>query len=225
MKYNPEIHHRQSIRLKGYDYSQNGIYFVTICTQNREHLFGEIMDGEMHLNEAGKMIQLIWDEIPKFYSWFEIDAFQIMPNHIHGIIMIQNESSVGAGPRACPDTTPRACPDDKCACPDNWSLNLNSGWPDNSGQLPDNSGRPQGVAPMKILSLSDIVHRFKTMSTNRYTNGVKNDNWQPFGGKLWQRNYYEHIIRDEISLEKICTYIIDNPRNWDMDDMNETVTT
>ena len=96
--YNSDIHHRRLIRLKGYDYSHTGVYFVTICTQNRECLFGEILDKKMMLNDAGRVIQTVWDEIPSHYSGIEIDAFAIMPNHIHGIINI-----VGAGPRACPD--------------------------------------------------------------------------------------------------------------------------
>ena len=96
MKYDPDIHHRRSIRLKGYDYSQAGAYFVTICTQNRECLFGEILDGEMALNDAGRMIKTIWHELPEHYPGVGIDAFQVMPNHMHGIVI------VGAGPRACP---------------------------------------------------------------------------------------------------------------------------
>ncbi|MBI5414647.1 transposase [Candidatus Peregrinibacteria bacterium] len=278
-KYNPEIHHRRSIRLQGYDYSQNGAYFITICVQNRECVFGEIKNGEMFLNDAGKMVQLIWEEIPEFYRGIEIDAFQIMPNHIHGIIVIQHEcSTVGAGPRACPeieDARPKiidTCPEDIRiyhgnihACRDvvrvyreisdvhinefgifhdiigkpqniiGQSQNINgqpqnaigqsqniTGQPQNAiGQSQNITGQRQGVAPTesKILSLPDIVHRFKTMTTKKYTDGVKNNNWQPFSGKLWQRNYHEHIIRDEISLEKIREYIINNPYNWDEDEM------
>ena len=98
MKYDPYKHHRHSIRLQDYDYSREGAYFLTICTQNRDCLFGDAVDGEMALNDAGKMIKTVWDEIPQFYCGIETDEFIIMPNHIHGIIVI-----VGAGPRACPD--------------------------------------------------------------------------------------------------------------------------
>ena len=93
MKYNPDIHHRRSIRLRGYDYSLNGMYFVTICTQGRLRLFGDIADGEMKLNDAGRMVRATWDEIPAHYFGVEIDQFTVMPNHIHGIIKI-----VGAPP-------------------------------------------------------------------------------------------------------------------------------
>jgi len=86
MKYNPDIHHRRSIRLKGYDYSQNGAYFVTICTHNRECLFGKIVDGEMCINEWGKIAKRCWLEIPQHYPNVSLDEFVIMPNHIYGIL-------------------------------------------------------------------------------------------------------------------------------------------
>ncbi|MBE0468422.1 MAG: transposase, partial [Methyloprofundus sp.] len=85
---NNQKHNRRSIRLKGYDYSQAGAYFVTICTQNRDCLFGEIIEGEMVLNDAGKMVQTIWDQIPPHYPGIGIDAFIAMPNHIHGIVIV-----------------------------------------------------------------------------------------------------------------------------------------
>ena len=90
MKYSPHIHHRRSIRLKGYDYSQNGAYFVTICVQNRECLFGKIKNGEMILNDAGKMTEKYWKEIPGHFPNVILDAFVIMPNHTHGILIIDN---------------------------------------------------------------------------------------------------------------------------------------
>jgi len=190
MKYNPDIHHRRSIRLRGYDYSKNGMYFVTICTQARLRLFGDIADGKMQLNDAGKMVRATWDEIPAHYCGIEIDQFTVMPNHIHGIIKI-----VGAGPRACPSTNPvGATP---CGCP-------------------TTPGQAQGPAPTGF-SLPDVVHRFKTMTTKKYTDGVKQNGWQPFPTKLWQRNYYEHIIRNEVAYLKIAEYIQTNPQRWEED--------
>ena len=177
MKYNPDIHHRRSIRLRGYDYSKSGMYFVTICTQGRLRLFGDIVDGVMTLNDAGRMVRATWDEIPAHYSGIEIDHFTVMPNHIHGIIKL-----VGAGP---------------CACP-------------------GDAGHPRGGAPT-VLSLPDVVHRFKTMTTKKYTDGVKQHGWQPYPAKLWQRNYYEHIIRDEEAYLKIAEYIQNNPQRWTED--------
>jgi len=127
---------RKSIRLKNYDYSKNGLYFVTICAHNRECYFGNIDNCKMILNNSGKMVQIVWNEIPKYYNGIKIDAFQIMPNHIHGIIEIDN--TVGATPRGC------------------FFAN----------------GQAQGPAPTGGLSLPDVVHRFKTMTTKRYINGV-----------------------------------------------------
>ncbi len=88
MKYDPFKHHRHSIRLQGYDYTQSGAYFVTMCAQNRECLFGEIVDGEMRLNDAGQMVARWWDEVPCKFSSVEMDNFVIMPNHFHGIAVI-----------------------------------------------------------------------------------------------------------------------------------------
>jgi len=184
MRFHPERHHRRSIRLKGYDYRQAGAYFVTICTQDRAFLFGQVVHDEMQLNDAGKMVYDVWNDLPAFYPGVQTDAFIVMPNHIHGIIIL-----VGADPRVCSDSGPPACP----------------------GQ-PQELGQPQGVAP--ALGLPDIVHRFKTMTTRRYADGVKRLGWEPFRGRLWQRNYYERIIRNEESLNRIRGYILTNPMRW-----------
>ena len=186
MKFDPNTQHRRSIRLKGYDYTQAGAYFITICSQNRECLFGEIAEGEMHLSAAGNLIQTVWNQIPAYYPGIDIAEFVVMPNHIHGIIII-----VGAGPRACPDS-----------------------------MEPQNSGQPQGVAPTGVLSLPDMVHRFKTMTTKRYADGVKQSGWPPFPGRLWQRNYWEHVIRNESDYLRISEYIHNNPARWAQDRLN-----
>ncbi len=188
MTYDPDRHHRRSIRLRGYDYSQAGAYFVTICTNNRECLFGEVVDGAIRLNEAGRMVESVWNGMPTFYPGVITDAFVVMPNHIHGIVVL-----VGAAPRGRPDFGP-----------------------------PADRGQPQGVAP--TLSIPDVVHRFKTMTTKRYTDGVKRSGWPPFPGRLWQRNYYEHIVRNEESLNRIRRYIADNPARWSFDRENPAAT-
>ena len=97
MAFDPNIHHRRSIRLQGYDYSKSGAYFVTICTQNRACLFGDIIDGNIQLNNAGKMVNNWWNQLTHKYKNIELDKFIVMPNHLHGLII------VGAGPRVCPD--------------------------------------------------------------------------------------------------------------------------
>jgi len=149
--YNPAKHHRKSIRLKGHDYTQAGAYFVTICTQNRECLFGDAASGEMIDNSAGKMILRAWQDLPVKYLPVVIDEFIVMPNHIHGIIVLP----VGAGPCACPvPYTDRH--------PDGDQLN----W----GQL-NKDGQPRGVAPTTTqLALTDIMHRFKSFTTSQYRN-------------------------------------------------------
>lgn len=118
MRYDPTLHHRRSIRLQGYDYAQAGAYFVTICTQGRECLFGEIVDGQMRLNEAGKMAWNTWHEMPKHYPRVQIDAFMVMPNHIHGIVILVGQAQaavecpntvcVGAAPCGRPETIGQA---------------------------------------------------------------------------------------------------------------------
>ncbi len=94
--YNREVHHRRSVRLKGYDYSLAGAYFVTVCTWNKECLFGKIMDGEMRVNEYGRVVQACWDAIPRHFSYVEVDGFTVMPNHVHGILILTNRPDVGA---------------------------------------------------------------------------------------------------------------------------------
>lgn len=202
MKYNPQIHHRRSIRLKGYDYSSAGAYFVTICAFQRECLFGEIEDGGMALNPAGEIIRKIWMEIPLFYSGIMLDEFLTMPNHIHGIIVIIETDTVGAGPCACPRTSAEST---------------------ESGQLQPGrtqKGQSQGIAPTKTLSIPEVIHRFKSLTTRKYINGVKENNWQPFNKRLWQRNYYEHIIRNEEELNASREYIVNNPIKWELDKEN-----
>ena len=100
MKYNPVIHRRRSIRLPGYDYSQAGAYFVTLCTQNRECLFGEIMDGDMSLNAMGRIVADVWTGLASQYDYIQLDEWVVMPNHLHGIIEIIDRG--GGGSRTAP---------------------------------------------------------------------------------------------------------------------------
>jgi len=186
MKNIPDNKHRRSIRLKGYDYSHKGLYFITICTQYRLNLFGEIEDCEMALNDAGKMINKQWVELTHRFDRIELHEFIVMPNHFHGIIEIVGVPLVGT----------------------RFSGSTNNG---NSGL--QNTGQPQGFAP----TIGDVVGAFKSLSTNEYIQNVKQNNWQPLDKKLWQRNYYEHIIRDEESYYEISEYIQTNPVKWQDD--------
>jgi putative transposase len=183
MKYNPEKHHRKSIRISNYDYSNRGAYFVTICTKDRECLFGEIIDGEMVLNNTGEIVQKIWDELSENYDGIVTDSFRIMPNHIHGIIIIKNENS--------------------CKI---------------EGNLDNKEGQTWESAP--TISLSTVIQRFKSMSTKRIKSNAKESDLMMISNKLWQRNYYEHVIRNESELNRIREYIECNPQNWDADKEN-----
>lgn len=194
MHYDASLHHRRNLRLKDYDYTQAGAYFITLCTQNREHLFGSILNGVMQLNPAGKMVETIWREIPAYYKRIFLDEFIIMPNHLHGIVILE-------------DTT--GYEDERLI---------------NPSVIKDSSllrGQPQGAAPTKRLSLPDVVHRFKTMTTKRYADGVKQSQWLPFQGKLWQRNYWEHVIRNHTALAELREYICNNPLRWEEDLFNK----
>lgn len=181
MNYNPGKHHRRSIRLKGFDYSQPGAYFITLCVQDRICLFGDITDGILVLNDAGRMIEEWFFEIGHKFQDIQTDVYVVMPNHFHCIVL-----NVGADLRVCPDTSER---------------------PDNKGE---HTGSP----------LPKIVQWYKTMTTNEYIKNVKITGWKPFNRILWQRNYYEHIIRNEIDLNRIREYIRTNPLSWDDDEEN-----
>ena len=147
-KYDPNVHHRRSMRLDGYDYSQEGWYFITICTQDRRCMFGQIIGDRMQLNDAGVMIESWWKKLTGKFPIVRTDEYVVMLNHFHGIV------NVGAVP---------------CGRP----------------SIHNESRQPRGVAP----TLADIVHWFKTMTTNQYIRGVKRGDWPTFHKKLWQRNY------------------------------------
>ena len=239
-KYDPQKHHRRSIRLKGYDYSQEGAYFITICVKDRACLFGKITNGEMHLNEAGLMVDKWWQKIPGKFPDIELAAYQIMPNHFHAVVI-----NVGATPRGRPGnqidpTTIPGRPDTQTVTtvlhdsPDtqthtgaltdsdeilNVEMNaeqlmfgtiLHEG--DHVGNDAGNPGGDHVGSP-----LHHVVGWFKTMTTNDYIRNVKQNGWSPFNKKLWQRNYYEHIIRNDNSFQRIESYIYNNPRNWKAD--------
>ncbi len=202
MKFDSDIHHRRSIRLKGYDYTQAGAYFVTICTQGKECLFGKIDDGEMCKNDAGRMIQEVWDGLPQHYPGVDVDLFVVMPNHVHGIIVLVEVNS-----RTYAEEADR-------------QISKNQGQAGIQEQAQGQvQGQVRGPAPTG-LSLPDVVHRFKSLTTTRYRHGVHHNGWRSFLGRLWQRNYYEHIIRNEDELSKARQYIENNPLKWELDREN-----
>jgi REP element-mobilizing transposase RayT len=193
-KFDPNKHHRKSIRLQGFDYSQAGAYFVTMVVQGRECLFGEIVDGEMNLNEYGEIVQKWWNEIPIHFLNVELGAFVIMPNHVHGIIwIIDNRRGEVLSPRY----SPRYNPNNNIQNVDLDSTN-NKG-----GETP----------PLRKRTLGQIVAYFKYQSTKEM-NHIETKNAIT---KFWQRNYYEHIIRSEREMDTIWRYIEANPAQWDDD--------
>ncbi|QDT42221.1 Transposase IS200 like protein [Gimesia alba] len=153
---------RKTIRLQGYDYSQAGLYFITICTHNQLCLFGEIrLNGEMKQNSAGDMIEKWWWELAHKFPMVTLLEHIVMPNHFHGIVQINH------------------------------------------------ANESEGES-----SLASIVGWFKSMTMNEYIRQVKTKGWRPFQQRLWQRNYYEHIIRDEEAWQEISEYILTNPQRW-----------
>ena len=252
MKYNPKIHKRRSIRLKGYDYSQAGLYFVTICCKNRIHFYGEIINGEMILNDAGKMIAKWYYELENKFPDIKCHEMIIMPNHMHFIIenlgIIKN---VRADLRVCPTESNKHNPilgehnpilgernpilgkhnpilgeQESNLLGNQKSNKLGASQCDKLGNQKSNKlgernpilGEHNPILGEHIGSpLHAVVQWFKTMSTNEYIRNVKSNNWKRFDGTLWQRNYWEHIIRNENSFQKIADYIKSNPQNWKND--------
>jgi putative transposase len=231
--------YRKSVRFKGYDYSKPGLYYITICTQDRKCIFGEIVgvgssDPKMKLNDMGKMVEDVWKLLPNkqprvknprfsrnlskslftasLHPWTEsprfsrslnkypvkLDVFQIMPNHVHFIIQI-TDNRRGA-PRGHPG---RDEPYPYGGCPN---------------QSGGHKTRPYR-ANMNI-TLGDIVGGFKSLTTNEYIHGVKQYGWKPFDKCIWQRNYWEHVIRSEKPLNRIRSYIKNNPSMWHRDRNN-----
>jgi len=205
MRYNPTTHPRRSIRLAGYDYSTPGSYFVTICTHERVCLFGQIRDGNMLVNDAGRMISRWWTELANKFPRVQPDIHIVMPNHFHGIIIIDGdpvpESPVATTHGRKPaGAALRGRPDD-ARLSDQCTLE--------NGEMPEgaHAGTP----------LPDIIGWFKTMITNEYIRGVKERGWPRFDGRLWQRDYCERVIRSAQELLKVREYVVNNPAKWEDD--------
>ncbi len=174
MKHDLEKSRYNSIRLKDYDYSQNGAYFVTVCARNHESFFGNVFREEIVLNKYGKIVNQLWNELPNHFFNIESDWFMVMPNHIHGVIVINNECRGGVTPPMGEETS-----------------------------------------PLQIPKLGQIVAYFKYQTT-KIINKIRSTP----GLQVWQRNYYEHVVRNEDELNKIRYYIQTNPLNWHLDREN-----
>ena len=195
-KYDPTKHHRRSIRLKGYDYTRPGAYFVTICTHQRQMLLGEIVDGAMVLNECGEIVRDEWFKTAQIRANVQLheDEFVVMPNHLHGII---------------------------------WIIESGVGVTDNVGARRHIVGKTGPVVPTthdqphhgpKPGSIGAIIGQFKSVVTKRINQTLDSP-----GAPVWQRNYYERIVRNDDELNAIRRYIQENPLKWELDQDNPAI--
>ena len=221
------MHRRRSIRLPGYDYSQPGAYFVTIVAQDRLCLLGEVVDGEMRLNEAGGMVVEAWEWLARRHPYVELDAFVVMPNHLHGIIVLTDEGmegvygrggsgggrggNGGSGGRGGSRTAPTGRRDQR-------DYGVGAIGRDDHGSRTGRTGLGLVGGGTERKSLGRLVGAFKTVSTKRI-NIVRGT----VGDVLWQRNYYERVIRDDRELNLIREYIEGNPAKWETDEENPNV--
>ncbi len=171
MSFNSKIHRRRSIRLPGYDYTSAGVYFITICASGKECLFGVVENGQMRLNDAGRIAAQCWHDIPLHFPHAELDEWVVMPNHVHGIVMI-DDGKVGA----------------------------------------------KNFSPLHGTSktISSIVRGFK-IGVTKWMRQNKSIH------QVWQRNFYEHIIRNETELHGIREYIQNNPAKWELDELHVAI--
>jgi putative transposase len=210
MKYDAAKHRRRSIRLKGYDYSAAGASFITICTHQRQCLFGSIVSGQMELNATGLWVQACWQRLPHHFLTLTLDVFVIMPNHLHGILWL-GDTSGGDGNG---DTSRRGeafgqkfLEQPKISRP-NASPLPNP----NVAPIQPNGTQPNGTQPGTIAA---IIQNFKSVSTRRI-NQLQNSAGRP----IWQRNYYENVVRDNTALQRIRSYIRNNPLAWEQDQLH-----
>ena len=185
-KYNPQKHHRRSIRLQGYDYSQEALYFITICCQDRTHLFGEIVDGKMILNSYGEIAQKEWLNTSKIRDNVVLHEFVVMPNHFHSIIEITfQKGNNEIGKFQSPSHTIGAI--------------------------------IRGFKIATIKKIKDyILGKEKSKGELQFA-PTPTEKIKELDFKIWQRNYYEHIIRNEEAYARISDYIRDNPKCWNED--------
>jgi len=212
MAYNPAIHNRHTIRLQGYDYTQSGAYFITICAYQKECFFGQIRSGKMKLSSLGEIAYYQWLQLPNRFMNIALDAFVVMPNHMHGIIVItemdNNQKSGGeAGDigisvgKACIVSPASPLP----------LVEIPHRQPTTNPNKPIESTRPNGTIPG---SIGAIIQNYKSLTTRKINMLLRTKN-----KTIWQRNYYEHIIRDDSDYDRIAEYIQNNPISWEDDVM------
>ncbi|MFA6533686.1 MAG: transposase [Patescibacteria group bacterium] len=217
MPFNPNHHHRRSIRISAYDYTEAGDYFITLCTQDKECLFGEIKDKQMVLNQAGRLVLDWWLKLEKKFPGIKLGPFIIMPNHLHAIIEIMGSDNavlkqnipVGADPCVRPGINSNLSVYSEPVFTNGNKFVM-------AGSLPVQGGH---MGP-PLRGVPQFIQWFKTMTTNEYIKKVKQNHWPEFNRRLWQRNYYEHIIANEDDYNNIVEYIQNNPLMWERDRNN-----
>ena len=232
-----DLPQRRTIRWQGYDYAQRGAYYLTICTHDRLHLFGRIADGVMHPSPIGDLAQQCWDAIPQHMPHVDIEEFVVMPNHVHGIVIIREQLVGGASDvrgvgvrHDAPDTNVLGAPGigawDVPGNPNNADrTTADDPGPGIPGGGPDVNTRARNDAPLRDPrkppgiprgALGQIVASYKSAVTRM----VYRDGLLPRGTPIWQRNYWDRVIRDDAEQERIAKYIQDNPKNWKGDRFN-----
>lgn len=199
-EYSNDLPNRKTMRWQGYDYSLSGLYFITICVQGSLCLFGRIQEGEMILNDAGMMVARWYYELQHKFPSIWCDTLVVMPNHIHCVIL----NSVTAGGRIDPpllNNVDTACLGRQIDRHQHEQVGLSQ----QSLYLPDEE---------ETVDIRAVIQWFKTMTTNEYIQGVKQKCWHPFLRKLWQRSYWERVIRNPHEYDMIINYIATNPQRW-----------
>ncbi len=209
LKYNPNIHHRRSIRLKEYDYSQAGLFFITICCQYKACLFGEIDVGtgfttaQMKLNKFGQIAYKEWVKTTEIRNNVALGEFVVMPNHFHCIIQILDRSDLHSPINYLDNLTENHINDAS-----NHPIGDSSD--DHIIDVSKKMGKNSSPLRGPSNNIGAIVRGYKAAVTNQL-------NSLNIGCQVWQRNYYEHIIRDELSYQQISNYIKNNPEKWEND--------
>ena len=194
-----------STRLQNWDYGWNAIYFVTICTKDRQHYFGEITDGKKHLSSVGAIADVLWHELTNHFDNIELDAFVVMPNHIHGIIAINNDGGNGDNGETTHTAAATHTMGTTHTVETTHALSLQS---QSSSQPPKTIGQ-QRFQHQGSKTLSSIVGSYKS-AVSRHAHRLGYD-------FAWQSRFYDNIIRNNDALNRIQDYIHNNPNNWNED--------
>jgi putative transposase len=198
MPYDPAIHHRRSIRLRDYDYAQHGAYYVTICVDQRECLLSRVVGTEIELSDAGRIVAKTWDDLPSRFPTVELDAFVIMPNHVHGILLIIDPPEQPGTASSAPTNSLQDVPEFVGA----------------EQALPNNHPHDKSDT-IERPTLGRIIQAFKSISAIACNRLLERS-----GVPFWQRNYWEHVIRDDHDLARLRRYIESNPGKWIDDTLN-----